>query len=154
MTQYEALTLLVAILAIIVSVVSLVRTRRIQDKQMEFQKLAATLSSKQLEIIEKENAARINVRLERDRGGEHFSIVNEGKAVARDIHIALDGTSNDNPFIVNDYTEKIPIKSLHPGNSVRVLAGLDMQSARQYTILVRWTNPDGRQVSDEVLVSI
>ena len=154
MTRYEILTLLISLLAIIVAVVSLVRTRKIQDKQLEFQKIAADLSTKQLEIIQKEEAARINVRLEKFGSGYKFIITNVGKAVAKDIHFSLDGRAGDNPLIPSEYAEKIPIPALHPGNSATLHASLHMQSAMRYTVCVRWKNPDGRQVSDEIFTSL
>ncbi len=58
MTKYEILTLAVSLLAVIVSAVSLFRTRRIAAQQLDLEKITAELSKKQLEkIIESEEDA-------------------------------------------------------------------------------------------------
>jgi hypothetical protein len=154
MSRYEVLSFLLAVVAIVVSVVSLIRTRKIQEKQLEFQKIAADLSAKQLEIIRREESARINVRLEKTGTSYKFVIANEGKAVARDIHFSIDGLSGDNPLSPAEYAEKIPIPALHPGSSTTLIAVIHMRSARRYTVRVRWSNPDGSQVSDDIFTSL
>ena len=56
MTPFEITTLLVSLLAIFISFVSLIRTRKITLQQLNLEKKTAQLAQKQLEILKKEES--------------------------------------------------------------------------------------------------
>jgi len=158
MTTYEIITIFVSLVAVVLSIISLVRTRKVQKEQIELQKITAELSRKQIQIIEREqaeqNKAKISVELVRFGNDYRFLISNVGYAKASNIHFDLDQDCQDNPLVQGDYETKIPIPSLNPGSSIELLAAISMGSAGRYHVLVRWDNPDGTQEEDRIFVAI
>lgn len=158
MTTYELITILISFIAVVISTVSLVRTRKVQREQSELQKVTAKLSRKQIEIIEREqaqqNKAKIAVELIRSGNDYRFVISNIGNAKASNIHFDLDQDCEDNPLVQGDYDRKIPIPSLNPGSDIELLAAISMGSDGRYNVLVRWDNPDGTQGKDKIFVAI
>ncbi len=156
MTGYEILSLIVSSLAALVAVVSLVRTRKIAAQQIELERATAELSKKQLAILNSEELERakayIDVKLE-DFGNTHkFIITNTGGAEATNVHFSISGDGS--PLVTNEYTKKIPIKSLKPEKSVTLIAAISMGSPHEFNVFVSWNNPDGSQQKEEYLVSL
>ena len=156
MTGYEIFSLIVSSLAILVAVVSLVRTRKIAAQQIELEKITAELSKKQLDILTSEELARskayIDVELE-DFGNTHkFIVTNKGGAEATNVNFSIPGDGS--PLVANEYTKKIPIKSLKPEKSVTLIAAISMGSPHEFNVFVSWNNPDGSQQNEKYLVSL
>ncbi len=156
MNGIEVVTLLISLLAVVVATVSLVRTRRIAEQQLELEHITAELSRKQLEIINAEEKAlkiaHIDVELEGYGNEYKFVISNHGGVEANDVNFHIEG--EDNPLIPNEYEQRIPIKSLKPGKSVKLIASFTLNSPREYNTFVRWLNPDGSQGKEEYYVSV
>lgn len=54
MTHYELLTLSASVIAIIISAVSLIRTRKLAAEQLELERITAKLSKLQIKSIEEQ----------------------------------------------------------------------------------------------------
>jgi hypothetical protein len=150
MTKYEILTLVVSLLAIIVSAVSLVRTRKIAAQQLELEKITAELSKKQLEEILKsnENALKASVEVELQSSGDNKNLIicNKGRAEAKNVSIKVLGDYD--PTTKDDFDSKIPIKSLRPGKRVSLFASGAFGTPSRYDIEVTWDNPNGEKCTD------
>ena|SRR5437879_5969008 len=57
MSPYEILNLLVALIGAVTGLTSLMRTRRIAKKQLEFQAITAALAKRQLQVLERQENA-------------------------------------------------------------------------------------------------
>lgn len=151
MTKYELLTLLVSVLAVVVSTISLIRTRKIASQQLQLEKITAELSKKQLEqILENEKQAEqafIDVELYSVGSNNELSLTNNSHAVAQDIQLKF--ISDYDPTIQSDFESKIPISSLRPGKEVTLIAISEMGTPSSFEVEVTWTNPDGNVVSDK-----
>jgi len=148
MTKYEILTLAVSLLAIVVSVLSLVRTRKIAAQQLDLEKITAELSKKQLENIIKseEDAMNANVNVELNPSGEVDKLVicNNGRANAKNVSIKVLGDYD--PTDRGDFESNIPITSLRPGKSVSIFFFTsEFGSPSSYNIEVTWENPSGEK---------
>ena len=154
MTVYETLTLVISLLAVFVSVISLMRTRTIASQQLALEKRTADLAQKQLELIEAEekaqSVAKIDVELVGSGSDYKFVIRNIGGVEAKDVRFSIDG--NGYPLVASEYAEKIPISVLRPGKCVELLAPKTMACGSQYLTRVLWLNPDGTQGKDEIVV--
>jgi hypothetical protein len=150
MTKYEILTLVVSLLAVIVSTISLFRTRRIAAQQLDLEKITAELSKKQLEkIIEsEEDALKAFVEVDLHSSGTNNELVisNNGMAEAKNVSIRVLGDYD--PTVRGDFESKIPIKSLRPGRSVSLLAASEFGTPSSFDIEVTWNNPDGEKCTD------
>lgn len=152
--MYEYFTLLISLLAIVISALSLIRTRRTASQQLELEKITAELSAKQLKFLKAEESehskAKIEVELEGYGSDYNLIVTNVGGAVARDVSFVIEGES---PVLDGEYKEKFPIRELRPGKSVSLCAALSMGSPSQYNVLVHWKNPDDSEEQDEILIT-
>jgi hypothetical protein len=150
MSKYEILTLVVSILAIIVSAVSLVRTRKIAAQQLDLERITAELSKKQLEriIASEEDALKASVEVGLNSSGNNneLLICNNGKAEAKNVSIKVLGDYD--PTVNGDFESKIPIKSLRPGKSVSLIAVSEFGTPSSFEIEVTWENPNGEKCTD------
>lgn len=152
---YEGLSLLVALLAAIISFVSLYRTHRFAARQLELQEAQAELAKFQHELLAKEQAAkrRADVRIAVvARGNGHRLIIsNIGSGSARDVSFDVvlpDGTQSF--LIESEVAELLPITQLLPQQEVTMLVAPTMASARHFLAKVSWLNEDGKRENQDL----
>lgn len=156
--DYELLTILLSSLAAIISVVSLIRTRKIQEEQMRLEKITAELSQRQLERMAQEDKdkKKANLRVTLDHAGadSRFWIRNHGHSKAKDVWITLASEGSYNPLVAAEYSDKIPISFLSPGGEVSLQAVLLMGDPGKYIMSAHWINEDDSQSSAEFFFSV
>ena len=156
MIDYETITLLVSIVAIVISTVSLIRTNKVASQQLELEKVHAELSKKHLEKINNEEKiqaiAIIDVDLVEADENYRFIIKNIGGSTASDVFFSLSACER-NPLVQNDVKGKLPITSLRPNKSVELMATKILNCDSEYTVNVRWTNPDGTNSKDSMILT-
>lgn len=148
MSLHEILTLLVAVMGAVTGLTSLVRTRRIAEKQLEFQAIAAALAKRQLQAVERQEDAqsKADVTVELVKVGRtdfRFVLSNRGAAPATDVDFKIAKDSPDDPLVRNECERKLPYPQLEPGQSFTLIAALHMGSAMKYATHLTWQNPDG-----------
>ncbi|RUR14049.1 6TM ABC transporter family protein [Legionella septentrionalis] len=159
MSIYEMLSIVLATLACIVSVIVWISQKKLQRESNELQKATSELSRKQLEIIAREEInsekAFLNLELIKLNNSHKFQISNISTVDAIDIEmeLMLDNPS-DNPIPKGEYESKFPWKKLSPGQSIKLIAGLHAGSPSSFKILLKWTNPDGARVEDERYIGV
>ena len=121
MRLYEVLTLLVALTGAVTGLTSLVRTRRLGEKQLEFQAITAALAKRQLQALERQedgkNKADICVELVKvGRTDFRFVVSNRGAAPATNVNVKIADDSPDNPLVGNECERKLPFPKLEPGS--------------------------------------
>ena len=159
MTQYEILSVVIACIAALVSLVVWVWQRKIQRESNDLQRATSELAKKQLEILLREekgkNAARLSLDLFQDGKTYRFRVTNISEVDARDVEMELVvKKQEDSPLISSEYAEKFPAKKIPPGNSVTLIAALHLGSPTAYNALLKWTNPDGSKVQEETYVAL
>jgi|SRR3972149_6261346 len=154
MNEYQLLTLLVAIIAVIISAISLIRTGKIQRQQLRLNILTEELSKKQLDIISKNemasNKSRVEVDFQPYGTNYHFTMTNTSSVVARNVMFNFIDCQ-DNP-IVDDSI--LPLSILQPGQTIKYLAARDFQSPPRYTVEVLWTDPDGSEQKEIYVLNV
>lgn len=170
LTWPQVVTASTALLAIIVSVVSLRRTSRVQDQQLRLQKKQEELTDLQLEALRKQaqlassntsSAApteRADVRVDLEttgRGQFKFFITNWGNVPACDVSFDLDlEPGKASPLVKGDYDEKLPIHELGPGNRVPLWAAITMGMGTSFPARWSWRNPDGTTETRRSLLAL
>ena len=159
MTYYEILTLVLAALAAITSVTSIIRTRRIAEKQLEYQAIAAALAKAQLAVLKRQEGTltKADVTVELVKVGRtdfRFVISNRRAVPATDVTFTIAEDSPDNPLIRNECERKLPYPKLEPGQSFTLIAALHLRSAMQYATRLAWRSPDGIRVTRDVHVAL
>jgi hypothetical protein len=169
MSTFETITAATALVAVVISLVALGRTRQatvdqanLQREQAELQRahlelqreqaeLASKLTQLQLEEAEQVRSSRarpeIRVALQhRLRGGEEIVISNVGGAAARNVRLEIfEEPNKSSPLVEGDVDDKLPIELLEPGESCPLMAALDMGSYPPYKGVVRWSDPSGAE---------
>lgn len=170
LTAQQIITALIALLAIVISVVSLHRTSKVQEQQLRLQKKQEELTDLQLEALRKQaqlvastNAApvareRADVRVDLEkvgRGEFKFFITNWGSVPACDVTFDLElEAGKRSPLVKGDYDEKIPIQELGPGNRVPLWAAITMGMGTSFPARWSWRNPDGTTETRKSLLAI
>lgn len=156
MSNFEILTLAISLLAVTISAISLFRTRKLTEQQLELDKIHAELSKKHLEKIKTEehieSIASIDVGLVQDGENYKFILENIGGSDAKNVFFSIEACKY-NPIAGNEIKDKIPFKEIKPGKSVSILACRAKGADNEYTVNVRWTNPNGEQVREKHVVT-
>ena len=158
MSFYETIVSLIAVAALVISTVSLIRTRKFQAKQLDFEAITAALAKKQLELLEQGEPARdqayVTAELVKmDRADYRFVIMNQGHATATEVAFEIDPASPDNPLVGNECQRKLPYPSLQSGQSFTLIAALHLGSAMSYQTHLKWKNPDGSPGANDIHLS-
>lgn len=157
MSQYELLALLLALVAVVISAISLIRTGKLQRQQSRLNEVTEELSRKQLELITKEEAVKEQALVIADLEGYgsdwRFVITNEGLSPAENVEFELIDCPKS-PLVTGDYNEKLPIPMLQPGQTVRLIAAIAQGNSLTYTARVSWTDSDGTRKKKEYFLSI
>jgi hypothetical protein len=170
LTAEQIITALIALLAIVVSLVSLHRTSKVQEQQLRLQKKQEELTDLQLEALRKQaklatstNAppavqekADVRVDLEKmGRGEFKFFITNWGSVPARNVTFDLElEAGKRSPLVKGDYEKKIPIQELGPGNRIPLWAAITMGMGTSFPARWSWENPDGTIETRKSLLAI
>jgi hypothetical protein len=151
-TPQQIVTAAIAAAAVIISVVSLVRTWKLQRQQTRLQAKQEELIDLQLAALRKQSTgasvaekADVRVDLEPAGGNHKFVITNWGRVPARNVTFDLDLNEGRISPLANDYDEKIPIPDLAPGSRCSLSAGLTFRTGTTFHVRWTWYNPDGSQ---------
>jgi hypothetical protein len=158
LTIYEFVSSSIALIASIISIVALVRTRKNTHRLIELEEVHARLSERQLQKMDEQDQqtlkANVTVSLERTGSQNRFVIENSGPATASKIHFALGQDNQQNPLVSGDYDKKSPYPALNRNESYFLLASIPMDVTQMvYDIDVRWLNEDGSQTKRKYAVS-
>lgn len=150
MSAYEQLSLLVSVLAVIISTVSLVRTRKLAKEQLELERVTAELSKLQIQSIEEDRASKkkpkFNVTLSNLGKSSFFYISNTGQGSALDVNFEL-VDCDDNP-LTGDFSEKFPHPEMKANSRVKLMAAIHMGSPLKYQVKLSWKNESGESQNE------
>ena len=160
MTTYQIITACIALLAVIISAISLRRTSKTTKEQLSLQRIMADLAQKQLEQIhnaeKSSESVRFSVRVERIGSSTRKLVIsNVGEVEARDVEFELDPHGKlESPLVHSDYEQKFPIPVLAPGSSVGTLMAIHFGTATAFRVILKWRGTDGERHTDETFASL
>ncbi len=150
MTAYELLTLLASVIAVIISAVSLVRTRKLAAEQLALERITAELSRLQIKSFEEQEVLKtkpqLNVAITKIGSSTNFIISNTGKGSAYDVDLEIVDCP-DNP-LTSDADEKLPSPEMRPNSRIKLLAAMHMSSPLTYQVKLTWRESSGKQQSE------
>lgn len=152
MTSFEFYSLLVSILAVIVSAIALTRTRVLSKKQIALEQATADLSTKLLKQIEEAELEKTKAYIDLElinngKNKQYLYVKNTGQAEAKNVVLKLLG--EDFPFLKGEFEERIPLKILKPGKQVGLWFSDEIKPIYSYDFEVSWENPDGENKVDK-----
>jgi type II secretory pathway pseudopilin PulG len=142
------LSLLVSLIAAMIAATSLVRSRKLAQRQLELQAEQQKLARAQLELARaaaaKQERAEIVLSLERYENAHRFYLRNRGAATARNVDLAVaSAEGKTSPVLDDDYRKLIPVREMPPGHEVAVWASLTMGTGVAFDCAWSWDNADG-----------
>lgn len=161
----QTVTALIAVVALVLSFLSLRRTSRVQEQQIRLHRKQEELTDLQLEALRRQAEAanrpaptqleKADVRIDLEQVGRdyNFIITNWGSGSARDVTFDLDlPAGSRSPLVSGDYDVKIPIPELAPGARVPLYAAITFGIGSAFPARWSWQNPDGsRQTRNSML---
>ena len=139
--NYDLLGLLVSVLAIVISSVSLYRSHKTQNAFLEFERVHAELSAKQIQELDDAALSRVRANIQVDVVEGSVYLSNNSSAVAREIDIHFD--NEDHSCIIRSEFEMLPYSQLSPGQEIKLIGSYNTFDApRSFSINVTWLNQD------------
>ena len=159
MSDFETLTLVFSAVALLVSLVVWNGQRKLQREANDLQRVTAELSRKQLQLIKEQEGrkftAKLALSLTTDGEGYKLVLKNEGEADALAVDLRPIGTTVENNYLItSELEEKLPIKRLRSGESVRFLAAIASGTPIVSEFHVSWHNADGTTGMEDFSVSL
>ena len=155
MTHYELLTLSASVIAIIISAVSLIRTRKLAAEQLELERITAKLSKLQIKSIEEQEHLKtkpqLNVAITKLGNSSHFIVANTGKGSAYKVNFELIDCQ-DNP-LTNEIQHILPYPEMKQNSRFKLLAAFHMSSPLKYQVKLTWQDSSGEERSETHWVS-
>ncbi len=140
----ETLNIIISLVALIFAGLALWRTWSLSKSQAELIKRQLLAQGK----------ATIKVNLVRGVKGVRFVLNNKGNAPAKQLNFSLKIPEGKRSPFSSDYQETFPVKTLHPDESISVLAGLCNDTGTQFGYIAEWENPDKTKEVKEGTVSL
>ena len=159
LTFYEGLSLTVALLAALISFVSLYRTHRVSVRQIDLQRVQADLAKFQHELLLKEEAAktRADIRVEVVKRGKGHRMVfkNVGKGAAREVFFEPVLPDDGESFLVDSEIEELfPISQLRPGQDASMIIAITLGSPSRFVVKISWLGETGQREVQEIEVGL
>ncbi|MBH0006210.1 hypothetical protein [Psychrobacter sp. SWN149] len=152
MSKFEVLSLIISILAAIISTISLVRTRELAKEQLELEKVTAELSRLQIESITEQKTEKtkpkFNVSLTKLGKAYNFYISNTGQGSGYNVNFELIDCE-DSPLFTSELMEIFPYQEMKPSSRIKLLASLHMNSPSKYQSRISWEDESGKK-HDEI----
>jgi hypothetical protein len=153
MSNFEILTLMVACLAVLVSLYTLGEQRKLQRESNEFQRTTAELAKRQISELEQVAAARlkasIEVELHRERISSKLRIANVGGGEASAVNVVFDLPAGvKDPLSPDDRAQRLPIKCLQANTSALVPCDIYMEHSPVLDGYVSRVNSDGSEARE------
>jgi hypothetical protein len=159
MSDFEALTLVLSCIAVIVSLIVWSGQRKLQREANDLQKVTAELSRKQLQLIKEQEqrkfVAQLGLSLVKDGKGYKLVLANKGEADALAVDLRPVGSTIEHNFLIaSELKDKLPIKRLRGGEEVRFLAAIGLGTPFVSEFHVSWQNADGSTGMEDFSVSL
>jgi hypothetical protein len=158
MSDYEALSLVAACLALCISLVTVHAQRKLQREANDLQRATAELSRKQLELIERSEregqVARVSLSLKSASPGYRLLVRNLGPADAHEIEVSCPASQLESTLVsTQEVRDKCPIARLRASETASLMASLYLASPPTFNVTVRWKNSQGTQFEEDYVVA-
>jgi hypothetical protein len=141
-SNFEIISILLSSTALVISLVSIVRSRKTQADFLKLEKVHAELSRKQLDEIELNESKKGKTQLAIFIQDGNIILSNEGSVKAKDIELEF-SKDEDNKLVGGEWS-KLPYPILNPSEQFKLVAAYDNKQASPiFAIKVKWTNHDG-----------
>lgn len=142
----------IALGALLVAALSAIGTIWVGRRQLTMQGELTRLQVKQLKAVQASQAtARLVCKYHKHAGRLYLS--NAGGGAARDVHFELKCPNGSSVIPSDDAAILDPLAILAPGEEISVMAHFAMGCYPPMNANARWTDPDGTEREEQILVT-
>lgn len=145
MSEFETITLLISILALVVSMYTFAQQRKLQREANELQRANSELAKRQLGLLKEDQRkgqqAELTLLLGGNQGAHILTVRNTGRAIAS--NVSIESVSDFSPLVPQQIESRFPLDILAPGDEVRLAAAIYAESPDNFKLRLRWNDPDG-----------
>lgn len=135
MTGYEWVSLGISSVALVVAILSWLKSNKLAKLQIQELEEKKRLKDK----------PKLNVAISKLGKSSYFVVANTGGGSAYQLNVSLIDC-NDNPLL--DASERLPHPELKPDSALKLLAAFDLDSALKYQVKLTWKNKSGKDEQD------
>ena len=158
MPNHDLANTAIALIAVIISVVALVRTRKVQLRQLDLQARLEETARAQLQLAASAAAAReraqVTVALEGFGPSNRFHLRNQGAGTAHDVQFHLHVDEGRISPLGSDFARVVPVSQLPSGQDVSFLCALVHGTGTAFNCQWSWRNDDGSLVERKALITL
>lgn len=130
------------------------KVRSIKDEesrdlvQKQLDELRSSIENSNKQDVKSKETANITVSLRKTPSGKgyRFYFKNIGSGVATNVNFKLVLEEGKSTPLTSDYEEVFPVKELHPGDEVSVLAAISMGMGSKFDSILSWDDSDGIRI--------
>ncbi len=152
--MYEIPTLLISLLAVVISAVSLIRARPLGEIQARLAQVSEELTRLQIASMNEQkllkNRPEMGVRLSTIGRECNLVIMNTGLGSAFNVDVRFLDT-DDNPLV--NRAALLPYPELKSRSTVKVIAAQHMGSPQRYHVELTWADAAGAPASERFWIS-
>jgi hypothetical protein len=145
MTDFETFTLLISLLALIVSMYTFTQQRKLQREANELQRANSELAKRHLELLKEDEKrsrqAELTLMLSGSQGEHILTLKNIGRATASSVNI--ESLGDFSPLLPQQINSRFPLNILAPGDQVILNAVIYIESPDRFKLRILWNDPDG-----------
>ena len=151
MLEPEWISLYIALLAVIISTISLIRTGKLGREQLKLQRISAKLTERELELIERseieKDLPKISVEMLKYDTSYKFLVKNIGSGTAFNLRFDIIETKGA-CLLLPTLNSKFPHQELKSGETIRLNAIADAGIPIKYLVQLSWKNSKGVECSE------
>ena len=156
MTYFETVTLLLALLSNVIAFVALYRSKRVADRQLQFEAQQAELAAYSLKQHQEADAKRKQGAISIDtilraRGPYNLNIGNIGEVPVFNVRLKMTDEQNASPLMSGE-EKKFPIQRLDPGMTRSAAFVTHLQCSFPFSVCVEWNDPDDTERKKETVL--
>ena len=159
MSRYEILTLLISVLAAVISAYSLFRSYRISQRQTELQQTQADLAAFQHKLLvrDQQAKAKADIRAQLVPGPQSsfkLYVRNVGASVARNVRLEpTNQTGVEDALTRTDISDVFPVSELRSGEEVSLRLFTHLGTRWPLQAIFTWDDESGENQQREMRVS-
>jgi hypothetical protein len=154
----DVIATLIALLAVVISVVALVRTRKFNARVLAIQEEQGKVAKLQRQNLEREEAqlTECKVRVHWYKGinnSDRVKVANVGAVDAYEVNIVFSSENGrDTPEMESEMKALFPIAQLHVGDDRNFLIAPTMSTGHRWPLTITWKNVEGSGYSFDTVL--
>ncbi len=156
----DVISTLIALVAVVISVVALVRTRKFNERVLAIQEEQGKVAKLQRQNLEREEAKQTVCKVgiywyKGSNNSDRINIANIGAVEAYDVNLFFKPENGrESPEVDFEMKAIFPIKRFMVGEERNFLIAPTMATGHRWPVTISWKNSEGREYSIDTVIGI